>query len=227
MTSDDALRVSPVTPSTGLPNRITEALFALMREKGYDPANDDYDHDRVRSETGEIVDAVMGAVEPELARLRNEAAFIAADRDAALSVAQARQDRVDTLEERCAALTPVGRRNAELKRDMDAVEEENDRLRAEHGGALGEADAFRARVMELTSNVAARNARIAELDNALAHATRFEVGPVTVTPHGDGWRCWRPDPEWHGRPDQAPTLTEGHPDRETALARARELAADT
>lgn len=59
---------------------------------------------------------------------------------------------------------------------------------------------------------------------ALSYATRYEVGPVTVNPHGDGWRCWRPDPEWPGRPDQAPTLTEDHPDQDTALARARELA---
>ncbi|MBV2364284.1 hypothetical protein [Streptomonospora nanhaiensis] len=54
-------------------------------------------------------------------------------------------------------------------------------------------------------------------------ADGFKVGPVNVGLLGDGrWRCWWPDPK-------APVnvhclLTENHPTRAAALARARELA---
>jgi len=58
-------------------------------------------------------------------------------------------------------------------------------------------------------------------------ATRFEVGPVTVTPHGEGWRCSWPAPDWPGLPGQGPTLTEDHPDRFDALVRASQISAQT
>lgn len=56
-------------------------------------------------------------------------------------------------------------------------------------------------------------------------ATRFRVGPVTVFPHGEGWRCSWPDPTWPGAPGQGPTLTEDHVDRFDALVRASQISA--
>ncbi|MEE2040078.1 hypothetical protein Q8791_22945 [Nocardiopsis sp. CT-R113] len=65
------------------------------------------------------------------------------------------------------------------------------------------------------------------VNQLLELATRFQDGPVTVTPHGEGkgWRCSWPAPDWPGNPGQGPTLTEDHVDRFDALARASQISA--
>lgn len=65
---------------------------------------------------------------------------------------------------------------------------------------------------------------VARLQSRLRAATRFEIGPATVTRQRDGaWRVSWPDPRYPG----FRLLTEDHHDRDTAMARARQIAQET
>lgn len=63
--------------------------------------------------------------------------------------------------------------------------------------------------------------RVRDLEDTLAHATHFLIGPYRVARRRDKWEVW-PDPALISLTALDPPET--YPDRDTALARARELA---
>lgn len=86
------------------------------------------------------------------------------------------------------------------------------------------------------TDVPALVARVRELEEEntglrddLDAATGFDFGDgttVTLAPSGDDWRVSWPDPDAPGDPARFHPFTEDHPDRDAALARARQLKED-
>ncbi|WP_305780047.1 hypothetical protein [Nocardia nova] len=122
--------------------------------------------------TGQRLGRRIAELEASMWTASDWAAWFAAERDEAREQANQYLSRLDR-----AAQKLMDRRSR-----INGLELDIDHARAEAGLAVGEAGALRARVMELQSQVAARDARIAELEAAQPET----VGYVVAARRDDG-----------------------------------------